>query len=249
MDAILKVTDVTKTYLMGEVTITALAGVSFSLYEGEFVVVLGPSGSGKSTMLNIIGGIDSPSSGEIEYMGGNLGKDGLGRDGAGYISLGKMSQRELTFYRRNAVGFVFQFYNLIPNLTARENIQLACDMSKTPIPADELLDRIGMGDRGGHFPSQLSGGQQQRIAIARALGKNPHILLCDEPTGALDVATGIGILKLLRDFNKSYGKTVAIITHNSSIAGIADRVFHIRDGKIDRIIENSEPIEPEDVVW
>ena len=176
MDTILKVTDVTKTYLMGEVTITALAGVSFCLYEGEFVVVLGPSGSGKSTMLNIIGGIDNPSSGEIEYMG----KD-----------IGKISPRELTNYRRNAVGFVFQFYNLIPNLTARENIQLACDMSRAPIPADELLGRIGMGDRGGHFPSQLSGGQQQRIAIARALGKNPHILLCDEPTGALDVATGI----------------------------------------------------------
>ena len=234
MNDILKVTGVTKTYLMGEVTITALAGVSFSLYEGEFVVVLGPSGSGKSTMLNIIGGIDKPSSGEIEYMG----KD-----------IGKINQRELTFYRRNAVGFVFQFYNLIPNLTARENIQLACDMSKTPIPADELLDRIGMADRGGHFPSQLSGGQQQRVAIARALGKNPQILLCDEPTGALDVATGIEILKLLRDFNKSYGKTVAIITHNSSIAGIADRVFHIRDGKIEKIVENAEPIDPEEVIW
>ena len=234
LNAILNVSDVTKTYLMGEVTITALAGVSFSLYEGEFVVVLGPSGSGKSTMLNIIGGIDIPSSGSIEYMG---------RD------IGKISQRELTFYRRNTVGFVFQFYNLIPNLTARENIQLACNMSKTPIPANELLERIGMGDRGGHFPSQLSGGQQQRVAIARALGKNPHILLCDEPTGALDVATGIEILKLLRDFNKLYGKTVAIITHNSSIAGIADRVFHIRDGKIDRIVANAEPIDPDEVVW
>ena len=234
MNDILKVTGVTKTYLMGEVTITALAGVSFSLYKGEFVVVLGPSGSGKSTMLNIIGGIDKPSSGEIEYMG---------RD------IAKINQRELTLYRRNAVGFVFQFYNLIPNLTARENIQLACDMSKAPIPANELLDRIGMADRGGHFPSQLSGGQQQRVEIARALGKNPQILLCDEPTGALDVATGIEILKLLRDFNKAYGKTVAIITHNSSIAGIADRVFHIRDGKIDKIIENDEPIDPEEVIW
>ena len=234
MNEILKVTGVTKTYLMGEVTITALDGVSFSLYEGEFVVVLGPSGSGKSTMLNIIGGIDKPSSGEIEYMGRDIGKIG---------------QRDLTLYRRNAVGFVFQFYNLIPNLTARENIQLACDMSKKPIPANELLERIGMGDRGGHFPSQLSGGQQQRVAIARALGKNPHILLCDEPTGALDVATGIEILKLLKDFNKSYGKTVAIITHNRSIADIADRVFHIRDGRIDRIMENENPIGPEDVVW
>ena len=234
MKDILKVTNVTKTYLMGEVTITALAGVSFTLREGEFVVVLGPSGSGKSTMLNIIGGIDKPSSGEIEY---------LNRD------IGKFGQRELTYYRRDAVGFVFQFYNLIPNLTARENIQLACDMSKKPIPANELLERIGMSDRGGHFPSQLSGGQQQRVAIARAVGKNPHMLLCDEPTGALDVSTGIGILKLLKDFNRSYGKTVAIITHNSSIADIADRVFYIRDGKIDRIVENTEPIDPEAVVW
>ena len=234
MDDILKAIDVTKTYLMGEVTITALAGVSFTLREGEFVVVLGPSGSGKSTMLNIIGGIDKPSSGAVEF---------LGRD------IGRISQRELTLYRRDAVGFVFQFYNLIPTLTARENIQLACDMSKRPIPAGELLERIGMGGRGGHFPSQLSGGQQQRVAIARALGKNPRILLCDEPTGALDVSTGIEILKLIKDFNRTYGKTVAIITHNSSIAGIADRVFHIRDGRIERIVENADPIEPEAVVW
>jgi putative ABC transport system ATP-binding protein len=147
------------------------------------------------------------------------------------------------------VGFVFQFYNLIPNLNARENIQLACNMSKTPIPADELLERIGMGDRGASFPSQLSGGQQQRVAIARALGKNPRILLCDEPTGALDVATGIGIIKLLKEFNAAYKKTVAIITHNSQIAEIADRVFHVRDGRIDRIVENENPIDPDEVVW
>ena len=234
MNDVIKAINVTKTYLMGEVTITALAGVSFTLREGEFVVVLGPSGSGKSTMLNIIGGIDTPDSGEIIYQGRDICKIG---------------QRELTMYRRNAVGFVFQFYNLIPNLNARENIQLACNMSKTPIPANELLERIGMGDRGGSFPSQLSGGQQQRVAIARALGKNPHILLCDEPTGALDVATGVEIIKLLKDFNKSYGKTVAIITHNSSIADIADRVFHVRDGKIDRIVENENPIDPENVAW
>jgi len=234
MNEILKVENVTKTYLMGEVTITALAGVSFSLYEGEFVVVLGPSGSGKSTMLNLIGGIDTPSGGVIEYGGRDICKIG---------------QRELTLYRRNAVGFVFQFYNLIPNLNARENIQLACNMSKNPIPAGELLERIGMGDRADHFPSQLSGGQQQRIAIARALGKNPHILLCDEPTGALDVATGVEIIKLLREFNKTYNKTVAIITHNSSIADVADRVFHVRDGKISRIVINENPIDPADVVW
>ncbi|MDR1209610.1 MAG: ABC transporter ATP-binding protein [Clostridiales bacterium] len=219
---------------MGEVTITALDGVSFSLFEGEFVVVLGPSGSGKSTMLNIIGGIDQPTAGDVLYLGQSI--EGVG-------------ERELTMYRRSAVGFVFQFYNLIPNLTARENIQLACDLSKNPIPAAELLERIGMADRGDHFPSQLSGGQQQRVAIARAVAKNPHILLCDEPTGALDFKTGIEILRLLKDFNKTYGKTVAIITHNIAIADIADRVFHIRDGKIEKITANAEPKDPGGVFW
>ena len=234
MKEILQVHNVTKEYLMGEVTVTALGGVSFSLYEGEFVVILGPSGSGKSTMLNIIGGIDKPTSGEILYNN---------RD------IAKISEKEITRYRCDAVGFVFQFYNLIPNLTAKENILLASDLSQNPIPAKTLLEKIDLADRANHFPSQLSGGQQQRIAIARALAKNPDILLCDEPTGALDFTTGIQVLRLLKDFNREFGKTVVIITHNMAIGEIADRVFYIKDGLIDRIAENRQPVNPEEVAW
>ncbi len=234
MNIILEAKNVTKTYQMGEVTVSALRGVDFALYEGEFVVILGPSGSGKSTMLNIIGGIDKPTTGEILFQNKNIAV---------------ASNRELTNYRRYAVGFVFQFYNLIPNLTARENITLATELSKNPIPADELLKSIELDDRGGHFPSQLSGGQQQRVAIARALAKNPEILLCDEPTGALDFQTGIQVLKLLKSFNATYKKTVVIITHNAGIGAIGDRVFHIKDGLIEKIVPNEQPISPEDVSW
>ena len=234
MEKVLEVNNVTKEYQMGEVTVQALRGVSFDLYRGEFVVILGPSGSGKSTMLNIIGGIDKSSSGSVLY------KD---RD------ICSVSEKELTRYRRMAVGFVFQFYNLIPNLTARENILLATELSEKPIPVNTLLDSIGLSDRGDHFPSQLSGGQQQRVAIARALSKNPDILLCDEPTGALDYSTGIQVLRLLKDFNREYRKTVIIITHNAAIGGMGDRVFHIRDGTIDRIEQNLQPIAPEEVTW
>ena len=234
MKPILNVHGLTKEYDMGEVKVNALRGVSFSFVAGEFIVILGPSGSGKSTMLNIIGGIDKPTSGEVIYQD----KD-----------ISKASENELTSYRRQAVGFVFQFYNLIPNLTARENISLAAELSDNPIPVDELLERIDMVDRGDHFPSQLSGGQQQRVAIARAIAKNPALLLCDEPTGALDVSTGIQVLRLLKHFNNVYGKTVAIITHNASIGGIADRVFHIKDGLIDKIIANKTPLIPEEVSW
>ncbi len=234
MKEMLAVSNVTKQYLMGEITVSALRGVSFSLYEGEFVVILGPSGSGKSTMLNIIGGIDKPTTGEIIYNNKNIAK---------------ISEYELTNYRRDAVGFVFQFYNLIPNLTASENITLSTELSKNPISTKILLEKIGLSDRGNHFPSQMSGGEQQRVAIARAVAKNPQILLCDEPTGALDFSTGIQILRLLKDFNREYNKTVIIITHNIAIGGIADRVFHIRDGLIEKIIENENPIEPEEVSW
>lgn len=234
MERILEVNGVTKTYIMGEVTVDALRGVSFELYRGEFVVILGASGSGKSTMLNIIGGIDKPSGGEVLYGG---------------KSLGGMSDKEITLYRRSAVGFVFQFYNLIPNLTAKENILLASELSKNAIPVTELLEMIGLADRAGHFPSQLSGGQQQRIAIARALAKNPEVLLCDEPTGALDFSTGLQVLRLLLDFNKKYKKTVAIITHNAGIGMIADRVFHVKDGLIESITVNEKPAAPEEVSW
>jgi len=234
LKAILEAKDVTKVYQMGEVEVHALRGVSFSLYEGEFVVILGPSGSGKSTMLNIIGGIDRSTAGQIIFHNQNISA---------------ANERELTVYRRNAVGFVFQFYNLIPNLTARENILLTAELSKSPIDTNKLLDKIGLEDRGDHFPAQLSGGEQQRVAIARAVAKNPELLLCDEPTGALDFQTGIQVLRLLKDFNRDYKKTVAIITHNAGIGEMGDRVFHIRDGLIAKITTNDHPVPPEEVSW
>ncbi len=234
MKKVLEVSQVTKEYIMGEIKVVALAGVSFDLYEGEFVVILGPSGSGKSTMLNIIGGIDTPTTGAISFGG----KD-----------IAKASEAELTMYRRNTVGFVFQFYNLIPNLTARENIVLASELSKNPISPDELLNNIELSDRKDHFPSQLSGGQQQRIAIARAVSKNPTILLCDEPTGALDFKTGIQVLNILKEFNQKYKKTVVIITHNAAISEMADRVFYIKDGLIEKVVCNENPVSPEEVNW
>jgi len=234
MNKILEIRDLVKEYIMGEVTVHALRGVSLDVYEGEFIVILGPSGSGKSTLLNIIGGIDTPTGGDVVFNGKNV-------SGA--------SERELTLYRRSAVGFVFQFYNLIPNLTARENIALASEMSGDPISPDALLDDIGLSDRGHHFPSQLSGGQQQRVAIARAVGKNPVLLLCDEPTGALDLHTGIQVLRVLKDFNRQYKKTVMIITHNAGFGLIGDRVVNVRDGLIDSIQVNEAPLEPEEVTW
>jgi len=219
---------------MGEVQVHALKGVDFEIYDGEFVVILGPSGSGKSTMLNIIGGIDRPTSGSITY------KD---------KELSASSEKELTAYRRLAVGFVFQFYNLIPNLTAFENIELAAELSKNPNSPLELLEKVGLLERAKNFPSQMSGGEQQRVAIARALSKNPDILLCDEPTGALDIKTGVHVLNVLRDFNKTYGKTVVIITHNAGIGAMADRVFYIKDGLIDKLSINDKPLPPEEVAW
>lgn len=234
METIMVVKDLKKEYHMGEVIVHALRGVNLELYDGEFVVILGPSGSGKSTILNIIGGIDTPTSGEINYKGQEVEA---------------LDEKALTQYRRKVIGFVFQFYNLVPNLTARENIMLASELSEDPIDMDELLDEVALGERADHFPSQLSGGEQQRIAIARALAKNPDILLCDEPTGALDVKTGIGALKVLQSFNKNYKKTVAVITHNKSIGEIADRVIYVKDGVIDKIIVNENPMPAEEVVW
>ena len=219
---------------MGEVIVHALRGATMDIEQGEFVAVLGPSGSGKSTILNIAGGIDTATSGQVIYRGEDIGT---------------YNAKQLTNYRRLAVGFVFQFYNLMQNLTAKENIELASELSKSPIATDELLKQIELDDRADHFPSQLSGGQQQRIAIARAIAKNPDILLCDEPTGALDVTTGVQVLRVLREFNKTYKKTVVIITHNASIGEMADKVFYIKDGVVEKIKANENPVPPEEVAW
>jgi len=234
MDTILEAKGISKTYKMEDIAIDALRGIDFEIYCGEFVVILGPSGSGKSTMLNIMGGMDTVTDGELSYRG---------------EIISNASERRLTDYRRKAVGFVFQFYNLMPNLTAWENIKLGAEIVDKPLDINKVMDEVGIGDRKDHFPSQLSGGQQQRVAIARAIAKNPDILLCDEPTGALDLSTGVQVLKLLKKFNKEYKKTVIIITHNSGISEIADRVFYIRDGRIEKIREVANPIEPEEVNW
>ncbi|MGI9951511.1 ABC transporter ATP-binding protein [Moorellaceae bacterium AZ2] len=234
METILTARGLTKHYQMGEVRVEALKGVSFDIFPGEFIVVLGPSGSGKSTLLNLIGGMDVATSGEIYYRG---------------MPLHRASEKALTEYRRDAVGFVFQFYNLIPNLTAYENVLLAVEIAKNPLPVKDVLEQVGLADRADHFPAQLSGGEQQRVAIARAVAKNPEILLCDEPTGALDSATGIQVLKVLKDFNRQYKKTVIVITHNVAIAQIADRVFYLKDGRLDRIEKVAVPVSPEEVSW
>lgn len=234
MKQIITARNLHKSYRMGEVEVKALRGADFELFEGELAVVEGPSGSGKSTLLNIIGGMDTPSGGELFFRGNPLHRaDALG----------------LTYYRRDEVGFVFQFYNLMPNLTALENIQLSVQIAKHPLTAEEMLKKVGLADRGGHFPSQLSGGEQQRIAVARALVKNPSMLLCDEPTGALDYSSSIRILRLLKDFSEVYSKTVVIITHNTAIAKMADRVFTMKDGTIDKIETNLHPVPPEEVSW
>ena len=212
----------------------ALRGLSFSVHEGEMVVILGPSGSGKSTLLNLLGGIDFLSEGSLLYRGREL--SGL-------------SPEELGDFRREEVGFVFQFYNLLPNLTALENIELAGELTDNPLPGEELIRQIGLWERRNNFPGKLSGGEQQRIAIARALCKNPRLLLCDEPTGALDSSTGVQVLELLSDFHKKYNKTVLIITHNESITGMADRVFYIKDGALSKIRKNPRPISPSEVSW
>ncbi|TYQ18003.1 UNVERIFIED_CONTAM: putative ABC transport system ATP-binding protein [Acetivibrio alkalicellulosi] len=234
MSIILSATNLSKFYQMGEVQVKALNAVDFEIHQGEFVVVLGPSGSGKSTMLNMIGGMDKATGGEIYYKG---------------KPLHNATEKQLTQYRRNAVGFVFQFYNLMPNLTALENIKLSVEIASNPLDVNMVMDEVGLLDRADHFPSQLSGGQQQRVAIARAVAKNPDILLCDEPTGALDTSTGIQVLKLLQDFNQKHRKTVIIITHNSGISRMADRVFHMHDGKIDKIEIIDTPMQPAEVEW
>jgi putative ABC transport system ATP-binding protein len=226
--------DVTKVYQMGEVQVHALRGVSVDLEVGGFTVLLGPSGSGKSTLLNILGGLDVPTSGQVLYRGQDLTRADEG---------------ELTQYRRRRVGFVFQFYNLIPSLTARENVDLVTEISDDPLPAAEALDIVGLSDRSGHFPSQMSGGEQQRVAIARAIAKRPDILLCDEPTGALDITTGIQVLEALERVNREYGATTAIITHNAAIATIADRVISLADGRISQVKRNEVRAAASTVQW
>jgi putative ABC transport system ATP-binding protein len=220
---------VTKVYPMGEVEVHALRGIDLDLYGGEFTVLLGPSGSGKSTLLNILGGLDLPTAGTVYY-----------RD----TDLTKATQRQLTMFRRESVGFVFQFYNLIPSLTARENVSLVTDVASNPMPAAEALEMVDLTDRQDHFPSQLSGGQQQRVAIARAIAKRPDVLLCDEPTGALDATTGITVLEAIQRINDEMGTTTAVITHNAAIGQMADRIVSLRDGRIseDVRVETKTPI-------
>lgn len=231
---ILRVEELTKTYIMGEVEVRALCGATFSVEEGEFIVILGPSGSGKSTLLNIIGGMDTPTSGRVYARGEEI---------TGY------NDKKLTEYRRSRVGFVFQFYNLMANLTAEENVELATEISIDPMNIGEIMEAVGLSDRRGHFPSQLSGGEQQRVSIARAIAKNSLLLLCDEPTGALDYATGLSILELLRNINKQMKKTVMIITHNADIALIADRVIRLNSGKIVEDRRNEHPISAAEIKW
>lgn len=233
-DNIIVVKDVVKEYIMGEVTVKAANGMSFEISEGEFAVLLGPSGSGKSTILNIIGGMDRATYGDV--LVGNR-------------SISGFSDRELTDYRRKKIGFVFQFYNLMPNLTALENVELAARISENPLNAREIMESVGLGERLDNFPAQMSGGEQQRVAIARAVVKNPLLLLCDEPTGALDYETGKSILALLRDVNKRFNKTVVVITHNSAIADMGDKVIKIRSGVIESVMRNENPLSPERIEW
>ncbi len=226
--------DLVKTYGSGVSLVNALRGVDLDIWPGEFVVLLGPSGSGKSTLLNIMGGLDQPTSGSLRY---------------GDQDLTKCTTSELTRYRREHVGFVFQFYNLVPSLTARENVELVTDIAREPLPATESLDRVGLRARMNHFPSQLSGGEQQRVAIARAIAKRPAVLLCDEPTGALDVKTGVLVLEVIARVNRELGTTVAIITHNAAIAGMADRVVMLSDGAIHEVRKNSRRVDPSEISW
>ena len=224
----------TKVYGSGETAVHALRGVDLDIPEGEFVVLLGPSGSGKSTLLNILGGLDRASAGEASFQDQELTA---------------MSDRQLTRYRRDHVGFVFQFYNLMPSLTARENVELVTEVAKNPMDTDAALGLVGLSDRASHFPSELSGGGQQRVAIARAIAKNPTVLFCDEPTGALDSTTGRTVLTALKNVNEQLGATVLIVTHAASTAQMADRVIYFADGAIREVVQNSKKLEPSEIEW
>jgi putative ABC transport system ATP-binding protein len=231
---IIKLEKVSKIYQMNHIQVIALREVSLEIEAGEFIVFLGPSGSGKTTLLNMIGGLDSASSGRIIVNG---------------IEVNKLKSGQLTDYRRNNIGFIFQFFNLIPTLTAKENVEFAAELVANPRSVEGLLKDVGLNERAKHFPSELSGGENQRVAVARALATDPAVLLCDEPTGSLDYETGKRIYKLLRDLNKQSGKVVVIVSHNSAVGDIADRVVRLRDGSIVEIKQNTSPLEPEELKW
>ena len=234
MDALIELKNVVKSYTMGDFTIYANNGVNFKVNKGEFTVIVGASGAGKTTILNMLGGMDTPTSGTIVVDGHNI---------ATY------DDKQLTDYRRDDIGFVFQFYNLVQNLTALENVELASQISKDPLNSVDILERVGLGERKDNFPAQLSGGEQQRVAIARAIAKNPKLLLCDEPTGALDYQTGKSILGLLRSMCDNYGMTVIVITHNSALAPMADQVIHLKNGKVERQEYNEHPESIDNIEW
>ena len=233
-EAVFSVRDLTKVYRNGEIEVHALAGADLDLFQGELVVLLGPSGSGKSTLLNILGGLDHPSSGSVRF-----------RD----VDLTALDDAGLTAYRRDHVGFVFQFYNLIPSLTARENVALVTEIAHNPMTPEQALDLVGLGARMDHFPAQLSGGEQQRVAIARAIAKRPGVLLCDEPTGALDSRTGVRVLEALEHVNRDLGTTTALITHNAAIKDMAHRVLLFADGRITRVEVNTTRKRPDEIAW
>jgi len=232
--AVFRARHIAKVYRTGEVEVHALRDVDLDINRGEFVVLLGPSGSGKSTLLNILGGLDVPSSGQVLF---------------GEQDLSTAGEAALTAYRRQHVGFVFQFYNLIPSLTVRENVQLVTDIADHPMPVDEAIDRVGLTPRRDHFPAQLSGGEQQRVAIARAIVKRPDVLLCDEPTGALDYQTGKLVLEVIARINEELGTTAIVITHNAAIASMADRVVSLGDGRIQRVETNAHKLKPSELSW
>ncbi len=234
MEEFVKLQDITKIYKMGEVEIRAADRINFSIQKGEFVVIVGPSGAGKTTVLNILGGMDTATSGKLTVDG---------QDVTAYKA------RQLTGYRREDIGFVFQFYNLVPNLTALENVELALQICRDPLDAREVLREVGLGDRLDNFPAQLSGGEQQRVSIARALAKNPKLLLCDEPTGALDYNTGKAILKLLQNMCRERGMTVIVITHNQAISPMADRLIHIKNGRVSQMEMNEHPVSIDEIEW
>lgn len=234
MTEFIKMEQVRKSYQMGEVSIHALDGIDFAINEGEFVIIVGPSGAGKTTVLNILGGMDTATEGSVIVAG---------------TDIATYKEKQLTKYRRDEIGFVFQFYNLVQNLTAKENVELASQICKDPLDAELVLQEVGLDERINNFPAQLSGGEQQRVAIARALAKNPKLLLCDEPTGALDYMTGKSILKLLQDTCRERNMTVIVITHNTALTPMADRVIKIKNGKVTQVTQNENPVSVDTIEW